>query len=166
VVLATQKTVRILDGVNVLCSHPRSWDRDQQIEILSHIEALLQHKRAAQEHRAIDRLHAALPHSRDWLIALAERGGNVGSATWRLLRLLDTEGAEDLDAALLASLSRGTPHLGAVRHLLDHARKDRGEPPRVEPHLPADGRLEGLVVRPHSLSTYDQLQRVTDDDND
>jgi len=166
VVLATKSTVRVLDGLNVLCSHPRSWDRDQQIEDLSHIEGLVQHKRAAKEHRAIDRLHAALPHSRDWLIALAERGGNLGSATGRLLRLLDTERAEDLDQALAASLSRGTPHLGAVRHLLDHARKDRGEPPRVEPHLPVDRRLEGLVVRPHSLSTYDQLQRMTDDEND
>jgi len=64
------------------------------------------------------------------------------------------------------ALGRGTPHLGAVRHLLDRARKGRGEPPAVEPHLPADRRLEGLVVRPHALSTYDQLQRMTDDEDD
>ena len=99
-------------------------------------------------------------------MALAESGGNIGRASWMLLRLHDTERAEVLDAALAVSLSRGSPHLGAVRHLLDHARKDRGEPPRVEPHLPADRRLEGLVVRPHSLSTYDQIQRITDDEND
>jgi transposase len=166
VVLATPREVRILDGLKVLCSHARSWDRDQQIEDLSHIEALVQHKRAAKEHRAIDRLHAALPHSQAWLTALAERGGNLGSATWGLSRLLDTERADAIDAALAESLGRGTPHLGAVRHLLDRARKDRGEPPPVEPHLPADRRLEGLVVRPHSLSTYDKLQRMTDDEQD
>jgi transposase len=167
VVLATQTTVRVVDPDHevVLCSHARSWDRDQQIEDLAHIEALVQHKRAADKHRAIDRLHAALPHSRALLVAIAERGGNLGSATFGLSKLLDTEQADHLDAAIEEALARGTPHLGAVRHLLDRARKDRGQPPAVEPHLPADPRLEGLVVRPHSLSTYDQLQRMTDDED-
>jgi transposase len=164
-VLATPSTVRILDGTTELCSHPRCWDRDQQIEDPCHIEALVQHKRAAKAHRAIDRLHAALPHSRDWLAAIAERGGNLGSATWGLSKLLDTERADSIDAALAESLARGTPHLGAVRHLLDCARKARGQPPAVEPHLPADGRLEGLVVHPHPLSTYDQLQRISKDED-
>jgi transposase len=168
VVLATPTTVRVLDpGTEaVLSSHARSWDRDQQIEHASHIEALVERKRAAKEHRAIDRLHAALPHSRALLVAIAERGGNLGSATWALSKLLDTEHADGLDAALEQALARGTPHLGAVRHLLDRARKDRGQPPPVEPHLPADRRLQGLVVRPHPLSTYDRLQRMTDDEDD
>ena len=83
VVLATPTTVRVLDpGTEaVLSTHARSWDRDQQIEDPSHIEALVEHKRAGKEHRAIDRLHAALPHSRALLVAIAERGGNLGSAT-------------------------------------------------------------------------------------
>ena len=167
VVLATPAMVRVVapDSDAILCSHARSWDRDQQIEDPSHIEALVQHKRAGKEHRAIDRLHAALPHSRALLGAIAERGGNLGSATWSLSKLLDTEHAGRLDAAIAESLARGTPHIGAVRHLLDRARKDRGQPPAVEPHLPADPRLEGLVVRPHALSTYDRLQRMTDDED-
>jgi transposase len=168
VVLATPTTVRVLDPDSeaILCSHARTWDRDQQIEDASHIEALVQHKRAAKNHRAIDRLHAALPHSRAFLVAIAERGGNLGSATGSLCKLLDTERAEHLDAALSESLARGTPHPGAVRHLLDRARRDRGQPPAIEPHLPVDPRLEGLVVRPHPLSTYDQLQRMTHDEDD
>jgi transposase len=168
IVLATPTTVRVEDpdSKGVLCTHPRSWDRDQQIEDPAHIAALVQHKRAAQEHRAIDRLHTALPHSRAFLVAIAERGGNLGSATWGLSKLLDIERADQLDATLAESLARGTPHLGAVRHLLDRARKSRGEPPAVEPHLPADPRIEGLVIHPHALSTYDQLQRMTDDEDD
>jgi len=169
VVLATPTTVRVLDPDQVqdvaLCSHARSWDRDQQIEDPSHIESLVQHKRAGKQHRAIDRLHAAVPHSRAWLVAIAERGGNLGSATWGLSKLLETETADHVDAAVEESLARGTPHLGAVRHLLDRARRDRGQPPAVEPHLPADPRLDGLVVRPHALSTYDQLQRISDDED-
>jgi transposase len=168
VVLATPALVRILDPDTevVLSSHARSWDRDQQIEDPSHVEALVQHKRAAKEHRGIDRLHAVLPHSRALLTVIAERGGNLGSATWSLCKLLDTERADHLDAAIEQALTRGTPHLGAVRHLLDRARQGRGQPPAVEPHLPADPRLDGLVVRPHPLSTYDQLQKMTDDEDD
>jgi len=167
VVLATPAAVRVVDPDSeaILCHHARSWDRDQQLEDPSHIEALVQHKRAAKEHRAIDRLHVALPHSRAWLVAIAERGGNLGSATWGLSKLLDTERADLLDAAVEESLARGTPHLGAVRHLLDRARKDRGQPPAVEAHLPVDPRLQGLVVRPHLLSTYDQLQWMTNDED-
>jgi transposase len=168
VVLATLTTVRVLDPATeaVLSSHARSWDRDQQIEHPPHIEALVEHKRAAKQHRAIDRLHAALPHSRALLVTIAERGGGLGGTTYALSKLLDTERADHLDAAIAEALARGTPHLGAVRHLLDRARRDRGEPPAVEPHLPADPRLEGIVVRPHPLSTYDRLQRMTDDDAD
>jgi hypothetical protein len=168
VVLATPSTVRVLDPDTeaVLASHARTWDRDQQIEHPPHIEALVDHKRAAKQHRAIDRLHAALPHSRALLVAIAERGGNLGSATWTLCKRLDTEPAASLDAAIAQALTHSTPHLGAVRHLLDRARKDRGQPPAVEPHLPADPRLEGLVVRPHSLATYDRLQSRTDDEDD
>jgi transposase len=164
VVLASQTEVRIVDGSETLCTHRRSWDRGQQIEDPSHIEALVEHKRASKQHRAIDRLHAALPHSQAWLAALAERGGHLSTATAGLTKLLGEGRAEDLDAALAESLSRGSLHLGAVRHLLDRARKDRGEPPPVELHLPNDPRLEGLVVRSHPLSTYDQLQRIPDDD--
>jgi hypothetical protein len=146
-----------------LCIHPRSWDRGQQIEDTAHIAALAEHKRASKQHRAVDRLHAALPHSQAWLAALAERGGHLGSATAGLTKLLRSERAEDIDTALAESLARGSLHVGAVRHLLDRARRDRGEPPAVELHLPQDPRLDGLVVRAHPLSTYDQLQRITDD---
>ena len=166
-VLATMTTVRVVDPdtAAVLCTHARSWDRGRQIEDPSHLEALIQHKRASHQHRAIDRLHAALPHSQALLAAIAERGGNLGSATWSLAKLLEAEPAADIDLAIEQALCRDTPHLGAVRHLLDRARRDRGQPPALAPHLPADPRLAGLVVRPHSLSTYDQLQRMATDED-
>ena len=51
-VLADEQRVRILDGPQVLASHARSWDRGQQIEQPVHIEAVVDHKRAARTHRA------------------------------------------------------------------------------------------------------------------
>ena len=49
--------MRILDTATVLATHPRSFDRGQQIEDPAHIEELERHKRSAREHRATDRLH-------------------------------------------------------------------------------------------------------------
>ena len=53
--------MRVLDAGTVLATHPRSFDRGQQIEDPAHIEALERDKRTAREHRATDRLHHAAP---------------------------------------------------------------------------------------------------------
>jgi transposase len=164
VVLASFETVRVLEGNEVLAAHARCWDREHTIEAPAHLAALTEHKHKAKEHRSLDRLHHAVPHSRALLALVAERGGNLGSMTFGLVRLLERHGPTALDAAVQEAVSRATPHLGAVRHLLDRAARERGEPPPIDLHLPADPRLEGLVVRPHPLSSYDQLQSRNPDD--
>ena len=63
-VLATLNTVRILDGLELIATHPRSFDRGAQIEQSSHVEALVAHKRAARAQRAQDRLHHAAPSAK------------------------------------------------------------------------------------------------------
>ncbi len=161
--LASIETVRIVDGAEVIATHPRSFDRRQTIEDPAHIEALVEYKREAREHRGIDRLHHAVPASRQLLIALAERGGNIGGATSGLLRLLDQVGAGDLDSAIAEATERGTPHLGAVRQLVDQRRHGRGQPPPIGPHLPDDPRLRAQRVIPHSLTSYDQLKEDRDE---
>ena len=157
-VVASLDTVRIIDGQEVLAEHQRSFDRDQIIEDPAHIKGLIEYKRQACEHRGIDRLHHAVPASRELLIALAERGGNIGGATAGLLKLLDQVGTGDLDPAIAEATERGTPHLGAVRQLVDQRRHARGQPPPIGPHLPDDARLRAQRVIPHSLTSYDQLK--------
>ncbi len=50
-----------MDGATVLASHPRSYDRDAQIELPGHVKALVEQKGAARQHRATDRLVQAAP---------------------------------------------------------------------------------------------------------
>ncbi|WP_437304890.1 IS21 family transposase [Sorangium sp. So ce388] len=164
VVVASEATVRVLDGTEVIARHARSYDRGRQIEDPAHLAALVEAKRQGREHRTLDRLHHLVPSSRELLRAVAERGGNVGNTTFNLSRLLDAHAAEDVDTAVAEALARGTPHVGAVRQSLDRRRHERGEPPPVSLHLPASAKLDSLVVRPHALSTYDQLRKATDDD--
>ena len=138
VVFATLDTVRILDGNDVIASHPRSFDRGQQIEDPAHIEALLAYKRHAREHRAKDRLHHAAPSATALFLAAAERNHHLGVLTRGLIELLNAHGAGDLERAIAEALQRDTPHLAGVRHLIDQHRHQTGRPPPLPLALPDD----------------------------
>ena len=164
-VSATAQTVRVLDGTEVIASHPRSFDCRQQIEDGAHIQALIDHKRQAREHRGIDRLHHGAPTSRHLFEHIAAHGGNLGATTSALLRLLDRYGAAELEAAVAGALASGRAHLGAVRQLLDHNRDAMSKPPPIGIDLPDDPRVRDLTVKPHRLSSYDEIQHEDADDD-
>ena len=163
-VLATLDTVRILDGREVLATHPRSFDRGAQVEIQAHVQDLTTHKRAARAHRAQDRLHHAAPSAKPLFLRAAERGANLGVLTRGLLALLDTHGASALEAAIAAALAEDAAHLGAVRHFVDSHAHARGQAPPIAVVLPKDARLQAINVRPQPLSDYEQLTTDTHDE--
>jgi hypothetical protein len=99
------------------------------------------------------------------LVALAERGANLGSATAALLRLLDAFGAVELEAAIVEALATDAPHPHAVRLILDRRRRERGQPPALAIHLPDDPRVRDLSVRPHRLDDYDPSREDDHDDD-
>jgi len=156
-VSATSTQVRILEGTEVVATHPRSYDKDQQIEDPGHIEALTERKRQARRHRGQDRLIQAAPNSRELLTQAAVRGDNLGSITAALLRLLDDYGSQELEVAIAESLRREVPHPNGVRLTLERRREERDQPPPVGIRID-DERAQKLVVRPHDLNSYDLLQ--------
>jgi transposase len=168
-VVATATEVRVLADAQVIARHARSYDKDQQIENPEHIAQLIAFKRQARRHRGTDRLVQAAPNSRDLLTRAAERGDNLGSITAALLRLLEHYGAAELEAAIEEALGRGVPHPNAVRQSLERRREQREQDPPLAVVLPEDPRVRDLVVRPHKLDEYDQLQEhpeADDDEND
>jgi hypothetical protein len=163
--VASLHEVRILGAINVVATHKRSYDKDQRIEDPVHIRELEQQKTKAREHRGMGLLHHAVPQSQELLRAVAERGDNLGSTTSALLRLLRSHGADALNAAIQETLAQDVPTVSAVRHLLDAAQQRREAPPPLPLALPDDARVRDAVVRTHDLSTYDQIKKDTDDDN-
>jgi hypothetical protein len=161
-VLADPHEVRVVDGGTVLACHPRSYDRGVQIEQPGHVQALVEHKRAARQHRATDRLVQAAPASQTLLVRAAERGANLGAITAALMRLLAQTSAADLQAAILEALERGVPHPNAVRLALARQREKRGEAPPIGIVLPAHVQARDAPVQPHALETYDQLKECSD----
>ena len=156
-VVAEPDRVRVLDGLEVLASHPRSYDRGAQVEDPAHLDALVAAKRQARQHRDTDRLAQAVPASATFLAQAAERGHPLGAITRELLSLLDRYGAEELQAAIETALERGVPHPNAVRLALEQRREARQLPPPVAVPLSPAARQRDVPVRPHALDGYDRL---------
>jgi transposase len=164
--IASETTVRILEGHSEVARHRRSYDRHQRIEDPDHIEALLAEKQRARGSTPRARLSNAVPAVEAFLQASFQRGESVAATTEKLLRLLDDYGAAELAAAVEESLSRQTPRLSSVAFLL--ARRRRAAQRRMA--LPVDlsrrPDLRDLYVKPHRSETYDELARHHDDEDD
>lgn len=160
--VASEATVRILDGNIEIARHPRVWGKWRQIEDEAHLRSLTAEKRKARDHRGRNRLFSACPAAEAFLGQVALHGGHLGGTTTRLLNLLDQYGAGELDTALADAHRRGAFAAQSVAHVLDQRRRARGAPVPLEISLPNDPRVQSLVVTPHSLDRYDRLGRSTD----
>ena len=148
----------------MLACHRRSYDKGAQIEDPAHVQALVEQKRAARQHRATDRLAQAAPASQTLLIRAAERGANLGAITAALMRLLDRyqrrrSAARHPRGAASAMCRTRTPcaspsNVGA---------SSAATPPPVAIVLPAHVQARDAPVQPHALETYDQLKERPDD---
>jgi transposase len=163
-VTASPKEVRVLDGQTVIASHPRSYDRRQQIEIPEHIATLVEHKHLAGAHRGTDHLVKVVPASRDLLAQAVERGEPLGRTVRTLTELLETYGVTELDAAIADALARGVPHPNAVRRAAERRRQAKAEPPPLPVPLPEHVKRRDAPVRPHNLDDYDTLMEHDHDD--
>lgn len=156
-VVASLETVSFLDGVTVVATHPRSFDKGRQVEEPAHVSELVEFKRQARRQRGMDRLHHAVPSSEALLLALAERGGNLGAMVSALLSLLDSYGADALEKAVAEAVAAGVLHKAGIRQVLDRHAHERRLPPPVAVQLPDDPRVRDLVVKPHALASYDAV---------
>ena len=156
VVVATLDTVRVLDGLETVATHARSWDRGEQVEEPAHIATLVEQKSTARRHRGIQRLARAAPSTETLLARAAERGANLGSIVSRLLRLLEAVSAAELEEAVAEAVARDLPTLGAVRQVLEQKRAALGKPPAVITRF-ATAKATDVVVKNHRLDSYDNI---------
>ncbi len=161
-VAADLGAVRILDGQAVIATHPRSFDRGQQVELPEHVETLVEHKRAAHAHRGADQLINLIPASRELLTQATERGEPLARTARVLTELLSAYGVAELTAAIAEAVARGVPHPNAVRLALERRRQTRDEPPPVAVVLPDHVKRRDVPVRPHALDGYDRLMESDD----
>jgi len=164
--VASETTVRILEGALEVARHCRSYDRHRRIDDPAHVEALLAEKQRAHGSTPNARLLGAVPAAEALLEASFRRGESISSITQKLLLLLDDYGAEELCAAVEEALARETPRVSSIAFIL--AKRRRAAQRRMS--LPVDlsrrPDLNDLYVKPHSSETYDELSRHDDDERD
>jgi transposase len=161
-VVASDKTVRIVDGQVEVARHARSYDRGKVIEDPAHIAELALHKSHAHELRGRDLLRSVCKHADGVLDALALRGEHLGGHTARLLQLLKRHGAPELDRAMAEAIERGATGAGSIAHVLDQRARARKGLPTLDAVLPDDPRVRDLRVTPHALDRYDELYAKPD----
>jgi transposase len=160
--VASDTSVRILDGSSEIARHVRTYDRHQLILDPAHQEAVLKIKRKAFHSTPGGRLEAAVPESKTLLDLAFAQGEAAGTQTAQLTKLLEEYGAGALRRAILEALERGTPRASSVAFLL--RRQPRSTLPILD--LSRHPQAQSLDVRPHALETYDELARAKDNDGD
>jgi transposase len=164
--VASENSVRILDGADAIARHDRCWDRHRKLDDPAHIQALLREKQRAHGSTPNARLIGAVPRAELLLEACFKRGESISALTQKLLLLLDDYGAFELCAAVDEALSRHTPHLSSIVYILGQRRRTSQR--RLTPSVDLSRRpdLKDLYVKPHSPETYDDLTRRDDTDDE
>jgi hypothetical protein len=162
--LASPTTVRVIAGADEIARHPRSYDTGQIIEHEAHIAGVIAATRQANPSSARDRLRLAVPAATPLLERLAAHGESLRYHIPRLLALLDDYGPQELAAAIARALERDALGSGAIAHILETRRRQRGLKPPIPMALPDRPGVRDLDVTPHRLETYDDLTRSDSDD--
>jgi hypothetical protein len=162
--LASPTLVRVLAGAEEIARHPRSYDTNQIVEEDAHLAGLIAATRQDNPSSARDRLRLAVPAAAPLLERLAARGESLRVHVARLLSLLDDYGPQELNAAIERALERDALGAGAIAHLLETRRRQRGLKPPMPMALPDRPGVRDLDITPHRLETYDDLTRSDPDD--
>jgi hypothetical protein len=162
--LASPTTVRVLDGTEEIARHVRSYDTNAVVEQAAHVAELIAATRQDNPSTARDRLRLAVPVAATLLERLAARGESLRAHSVRLLALLDDYGPQELAAAIARALERDALGAGAIAHILETRRRQRGLKPPMPIALPNHPGVRDLDVTPHRLDSYDELTRSDSDD--
>ena len=151
--VASDTELRLLNVHEPVARHPRSWGRNQWLELPEHRSALVQEKRAARALKGRDRLRAEVPGVDPLIERWAEVGRNLGSMVARTLALLDAYGAPVLRETVAEMLQRGTHDPGAMAILCEQRRRKRGS--RSPSVIVFGDHVQERDVVPHDLGGYD-----------
>jgi hypothetical protein len=95
---------------------------------------------------------------------LVSQGESLRYHIARLLALLDDYRPHELAAAIERGLERDALGAGAIAHIFETRRRQRGLKPPIPIVLPDRPGVRDLEFTPHRLETYDELTRSDPDD--
>lgn len=153
--------VRIIDGIEFVAEHPRSFSKGEQIENEQHISALWLAKTNAKAHRGQDRLSQASSLSEAFLQQSLERGHPLKGTVNRLNQLLDDYGSTELHRAIEEAIKQQSAYAEALQQILEQRRELRQQPPPIAVSVP--DKVKHYQVKAAKLKPYDSLGESRDD---
>jgi len=153
--MASDATIRILDGDAVVAQHIRYYEKGMQLEAREHREDLLKQRREALPQRRRESLIQVIPATERLLEMLAERGESMIRHLRGLYDLVEEYGVTATAQAISEAIERQTPRVESVAHLLTCNAKGRKTLPRIIVELPDHPGVRDLTVRHHNLEQYD-----------
>jgi hypothetical protein len=161
-ILASHSTVKIIDGINIVAIHQRSWGKYETIEDPKHQDLLKKGKKKAIIHNGLARLIASVPEGEEFVSGLAERGQHLGGSISSLLKILDLYGKDKLSRAIKEVLDSGAICLSNIHHVLKRLEIDqKNYTPSLILNLPQEH--ANMTVIHHDLSYYDKISEEKDD---
>lgn len=159
-VSADLKRLRILDGQIILATHARSFDKGQQIEQQSHIDALWQSKKEAKRSSGHNRLSQLSPQMDELLTQSVERGHVLKTTVKLLLELLELYGQSEFQGAIKEAMKKQSPYPEGVRQILIRRREEANKPPPIAVAVPE--KAKHYSVKPAQLADYDTLNLTSE----
>jgi transposase len=156
----------IYDENNLIASHPRSYDRQQDIENPDHPRALLQQRRAAREQRLLMRFLTLSPRAETYYQQLTTRRMNPRHHIRQIVALSEIYGTEKLARAIEDAFTYQAFSCEYIANILEQRERVLPQPGAL--HLTRRQDLLELEIPEPNLSIYDTEENPSkgDDDNE
>jgi transposase len=152
----SDEIVRLLDGAQEICRHPRCYDKGKTIALPEESDGA---HPSAQSHiaRRKEHLLAVIPEAEALCQMLIDMNEPLRGHLGRLYELIQQFGRPRVREAIIRAIANQTPRSESVAQLLqNHAPAQ----PQIPLQLPDRKNIKDLIVRSHDLSGYDDLYTI------
>lgn len=152
------------DGEKLVALHPRSYDRNRDVEDPEHARELLARRRRAEEPHLLKRFLAISPLAETYYRQLAERKISWRLHLRRIVALAELHGTDAVARALADALAYHAFASDYIANILEHRARLLPDPGPL--HLARKQDLLDLELPAPDLSVYDTEQPASGDSND
>jgi transposase len=155
--VASETTIRLLDGATELASHQRFYGKGERIRDPQHFIHV--HEEKPQAHARTKRAEfiALIPESEEFFQRIIDSGRPTSNQTTLLFKYLDIYGAETLRRVMKVALKRDMCRASYVGQLLSLHEKSRSVSPLMPVIVPDHPQITTTEIHPHRLESYDEI---------
>lgn len=128
-VLASPDIIRVVDGLDEVARHQRSYERHQTFTDRAHLAALRAERQNGYGASGIEPLQQRIPSVRQFAEASVAQGASLSSVIRTIEELADTYGDVEVEATLHTALAGPFLDPKRLRQLLDAQRAEEGRQP-------------------------------------